>query len=104
MIFNLQLSIDNDYHFQISWEENFLTQQPRLILTSMKNGQSGKVVAINGGMGMQGRLEALGLRINSRITKKSGFFRSGPVIVSVGNTDVAIGYGMASRITVEVEV
>lgn len=80
-----------------------MTQQSRLILSAMKNGQSGKVVAINGGLAMRGRLEALGLRINSRITKKSGFFKSGPVIVSVGNTDVAIGYGMASRILVEVE-
>lgn len=81
-----------------------MIQQPRLILSTMKNGQSGKVVAINGGMGMRGRLEALGLRLYSRITKKSGFFKSGPVIVSVGNTDVAIGYGMASRILVEVDV
>lgn len=75
----------------------------RAVLSSMKNGQSGVIVEIGGGKGMRTRLEALGVRVGSKIKKKSGFFRGGPVIVSVGNTDVAIGFGMASRILVEVD-
>ena len=69
----------------------------------MKNLQSGVVVAINGGGGMCTRLEALGIRIGSRIVKKSAQIGFGPVIVLVGNTEIAIGHGMTSRIFVEVD-
>jgi len=78
-------------------------QKRRLALSAMKNTQSGIVVSINGGGGMCKRLEALGIRIGSRIKKKSAFIGFGPVIVSVGNTEIAIGHGMTSRIFVEVD-
>ena len=78
-------------------------QKQRLTLTSMKNAQSGTVILINGGGGMLGRLEALGIRAGARITKRSALIGRGPVIVAVGNTEIAIGYGMASRILVEVD-
>ncbi|MDI6706263.1 MAG: FeoA family protein [Bacillota bacterium] len=69
----------------------------------MKNSQSGILAAINGGVGMRTRLEALGIRVGARIQKKSALAGFGPVIASVGNTEIAIGYGMASRIFVEVD-
>lgn len=75
----------------------------RVALSEMKNTQSGIVLAINGGGGMCTRLEALGIRVGSRIKKKSALIGLGPVIASVGNTEIAIGYGMASRIFVEVD-
>lgn len=75
----------------------------RLALSAMKNTQYGIVVSINGGVGMCTRLEALGIRTGSRIKKKSSLIGFGPVIVSVGNTEIAIGHGMASRIFVEVD-
>lgn len=80
-----------------------MTLKQKKLLSAMKNGQSGIIAAIDGGIGMRARLEALGVRVGSKIKRKSGFFMSGPVIVSVGNTDVAIGYGMASRIVVEID-
>ncbi len=80
-----------------------MMQKRRLALSVMKNLQSGVVVAINGGGGMCTRLEALGIRIGSRIVKKSAQIGFGPVIVSVGNTEIAIGHGMTSRIFVEVD-
>lgn len=79
-----------------------MMQKRRLSLSVMKNTQSGIVVAINGGRGMCTRLEALGIRVGSRTKKKSALIGSGPVIVSVGNTEIAVGHGMASRIFVEV--
>ena len=79
-----------------------MLQNQKFTLANMKNGQSGTVIEINGGSGMISRLEALGVRIGVRIIKKSGLFMKGPVIVDVGNTQVAIGYGMASKILVEV--
>lgn len=78
-------------------------QKRRLALTAMNNIQSGIVTTISGGGGMCMRLEALGIRVGSRIKKKSALIGSGPVIVSVGNTEIAIGHGMASRIFVEVD-
>ena len=37
-----------------------------------------------------------------RIKKVSGHFMRGPVTARVGNTEVAIGHGMARRVMVEV--
>ena len=78
-------------------------QKQRLALNAMKNEQFGTVVAINSGGGMRTRLDALGIHVGSKIKKKSSMIGSGPVIVLVGNTEIAIGYGMASKIFVEVD-
>lgn len=82
---------------------NSLMQKQRLSLSTMKNMQFGIVIVINGGGEMRKRLEALGIRVGSKIIKKSALIGFGPVIVSVGNTEIAIGHGMASRIFVEVD-
>ena len=71
-------------------------------LASLKKGQQGRVVAIQGGRGMACRLESLGIRPGCRFTKVSNSLFRGPVTVQVGNSRVAIGFGMASRILVEV--
>ena len=70
-------------------------------LSRMDAGQSGKVVQIQGGQGMVDRLGALGIRPGRRITKISSMFMRGPVTVQVGNARVAIGFGMAKRIVVD---
>lgn len=75
----------------------------KITLISMKNAQSGIVVAVKGGKGMINKLESLGIRLGVRITKKSAVIGGGPVIIGVGNTELAIGHGMASRILVEVD-
>lgn len=80
-----------------------MKQKQSIVLNVMENQQSGIVVAIDGGGGMRKRLEALGIHLGSIIKKKSSLIGFGPVIVSVGNTEIAIGYGMASRILVEVD-
>jgi ferrous iron transport protein A len=66
----------------------------------MEAGQSGLVVEVQGGQGMINRLSALGIRPGKRITKVSSMFMRGPVTVQVGNGRVAIGFGMAKRIVV----
>jgi len=73
-----------------------------LSLTQMGVGQSGVVAEIAGGFGARRRLEALGLRVGKKITKISGMFMRGPVTVQVGHTQVGIGFGMASKVMVEV--
>jgi len=49
------------------------------------------------------RLNALGIRPGRRITKVSSMFMRGPVTVRMGQTQIAIGFGMANRILVEVD-
>jgi ferrous iron transport protein A len=70
-------------------------------LSRLAAGQSGKIVQIQGGPGMINRLSALGIRPGKRVTKISSMFMRGPVTIQVGNAQVAIGFGMARRILVE---
>ncbi len=72
-------------------------------LRQMQSGQSGKVVEIQGGHGLVNRLSALGVRPGKRITKVSSMLMRGPVTIQSGNTRLAIGFGMANRIIVELE-
>ena len=67
----------------------------------MQNGQSGVVVEIHGGRWVTTRLGALGIRPGQRVTKVGAMFMRGPVTIQVNRTQVAIGFGMANRIVVE---
>ena len=67
-------------------------------LTAVKAGSSGTVVAIDGGASLVKRLEALGIRPGVHITKRSSQLLRGPVTIIVGNSQVAIGHGMAKKI------
>jgi ferrous iron transport protein A len=71
-------------------------------LVEMEAGQVGKVVEVDGGHGFRKRLEALGIHPGMKITKISSQFMRGPVIVKVGATQIAIGFGMARRVLVEI--
>ena len=72
-------------------------------LTWMQTGQSGTVIQIQGGIGLVSRLTALGIRPGKRITKVSSMFIRGPVIIEMDRTQLAIGFGMASRVIVRLE-
>lgn len=72
-------------------------------LSSMQTGENGVVSGIQGGIGLLKRLENLGIRPGVKITKISAQFMRGPVTVQVGNTRIALGFGMAQKIMVEIE-
>ena len=72
-------------------------------LIRMQTGQSGIVIQIQGGHGLINRLSALGIRPGKRITKVGSMFMRGPVTIQVDRAQVAIGFGMASRIIVELD-
>ena len=72
-------------------------------LNDLRSGESGRISQINGGHGMIDRIAALGVRPGTRITKIHSGFRQGPVTIEVSRTQIAIGFGMAARILVEVE-
>ncbi len=70
-------------------------------LSDMDSGDSGTVVEISGGLGVNRRVEAMGIRPGKRITKISGMFMRGPVVARVDRMQVAIGWGMAKKIIVQ---
>lgn len=73
----------------------------QITLRQMRAGQSGIVFQIQGGHGLINRLSALGIRPGQRITKVGSTFMRGPVTIRVGNAQVALGFGMANKIIVE---
>ena len=74
-----------------------------ITLAGMQTGQRGIVVQIQGGHGLVNRLNALGIRPGKRITKVSSMLMRGPVTIQVDRARVAIGFGMAKRIIVELD-
>ena len=72
-----------------------------LTLRQMQAGQSGIVAQIQGGHHLINRLSALGIRPGKRITKVGSMFMRGPVTVQLDSTQVAIGFGMANKVVVE---
>ncbi len=72
-------------------------------LKDLKSGEGGRIAQIDGGHGMVSRLAALGIRPGKRITKLNSGFMRGPVTIEVDRAQIAIGFGMAKRILVEVE-
>jgi len=75
----------------------------QITLARMQSGQHGTVVQIKGGHGLVNRLSALGIRPGRRITKLSSMLMRGPVTIQVDRAQVAIGFGMAKKITVELD-
>ncbi len=75
----------------------------QITLVRMQTGQSGIVIQIQGGHGMVNRLSALGIRPGKRIAKVSSMFMRGPVTIQVDRAQVAIGFGMARKIIVELD-
>ncbi|MBN1755286.1 ferrous iron transport protein A [bacterium] len=72
-------------------------------LTELKAFQKGKIVEIKGGTGLVRRLEAMGLRPGMIISKISAQLLRGPVTISNGGRELALGHGIAQRIMVETE-
>ena len=73
----------------------------QITLRQMQAGQSGIVAQIQGGHGLINRLSALGIRPGKKITKVGSMFMRGPVTVQLDGTQVAIGFGMANKVIVE---
>ncbi|MFA5271376.1 MAG: FeoA family protein [Candidatus Omnitrophota bacterium] len=72
-------------------------------LTQLRPGEIGIVKEIQGGCGFIRKLHSMGLRPGKKTTKTSSHFWRGPQTVEVGNMRIAIGFGMAKKILVEVE-
>ncbi len=78
-------------------------QNEQLTLAEMRTGQAGTVVRVLGGHGLIQRLDALGIRPGKKVTKINSTLFHGPVTLRVDNAQVAVGFGMARKIVVEVD-
>jgi len=75
----------------------------RVSLVEMAAGQDGSVAEVRGGHELVRRLEAMGMRPGAGLVKTGGPYMRGPVTVRIGNAQVAVGYGMARKVIVEVQ-
>jgi ferrous iron transport protein A len=80
-----------------------MSDRKQVTLVQMQRGQSGIVVQIQGGHGVANRLGALGIIPGKRITKISSMIMRGPITIEVDRVQVAIGFGMANKVIVELD-
>jgi ferrous iron transport protein A len=78
-----------------------MPDEKQVPLDQMRAGQSGLIMGIDGGHGMVMRLSTLGIIQGKKITKISSQLMRGPVMIEVDRTRVALGFGMAKRILVQ---
>ena len=75
----------------------------QLTLAQMRVGRSGTVIELLGRHRFIDRLNALGIRPGKRVTKVSSMLMRGPITIEIDRSQVAIGFGMAKRIIVELD-
>ena len=72
-------------------------------LTQVKPGETGIIKELRGGCDFARRIQSMGMREGKKLKKVSSHFWRGPQTVEVDKTRVAIGFGMAKKIFIEVE-
>lgn len=76
----------------------------RTTVDNLSAGQEGRVVALEGGRGMQARLESMGVRPGKTVRKVSSQLMSGPITIVMDGRQMAMGRGIARRIEVETDI
>jgi DtxR family Mn-dependent transcriptional regulator len=84
-------------------EESEKNNQNRVPIGKLEQGQCGKISLIRGGYNLLQRLSDMGLKPGTKICAVSVAPSNGPVEVSVGNSKLMIGKGIASKIFVDLE-
>jgi len=72
----------------------------KLTLNELSQGEMGKIVYLNGGLGFQSQLKTRGIRPGKNVRIVSKHFR-GPIVIRIEGRQISIGRGMASKIVVE---
>ncbi len=73
----------------------------RIPLTRLPENRKARVAEITGGANLHDKLMSMGVYEGRELLKLSCIGLRGPVVVKVGRSMVAMGYGMAGKITVE---
>lgn len=74
----------------------------RIPLCDMGSNETGTIVEFLSGWGLRNRLCAMGVRPGVKITRINPPFGRGPVVIKVGNAQIALGHGMSYKVIVEV--
>ncbi len=77
------------------------TEKTALSLVSVEDNTSVKVVKISGGHHVIHRLKTLGIEPGQYITKIKLTPMQGPCVIQKGSTILALGYGIAKKIIVQ---
>ena len=80
-----------------------MTDKRKLTLNQLGAGQTGTIIQVLGGKGLATRLDAMGIRPGKKVTKVSSMLFKGPVTLRFNGAQIAIGFGMANKVVVEVE-
>jgi ferrous iron transport protein A len=91
----------NNIKFESSGQPAALPVNGAIDLTQLENGESAKVVELQGGQQVIKKLEAMEIVPGAVIVKKTASLMKGPVVIEKGNMQFAVGYGMAKKIIVE---
>ena len=70
-----------------------------MVLSSVKPGNDVTISDINGGRGIRSKLYSMGLVPGTKLTVLNGN-TNGPVMISIRDSRLAIGHGMAQKIIV----
>ena len=77
-------------------------QKEYISLADLPNNEKGLISRIDGGRGITGRLNSMGVIAGQTIEKICGGFLMGPVIFKINNTfSITAGYGVAKKIIIE---
>jgi ferrous iron transport protein A len=75
-------------------------EKDKIILTDLKDGQTGIIVSISGGKNAAKRLADMGLKSGTEIQVLRKTLFSGPVQIGVCGSKLVLGKGLASKIRV----
>jgi len=75
----------------------------RILLTDMNFREIGIVDEISGGSTVQRRLKSIGIRPGAKVTKLTEASKRGPVLLRIGGSQIALGFGMSHKVIIEVK-
>lgn len=70
-------------------------------LNKLKAGTIGQIYSLPEGRSVNQRLAEMGIREGITITVKNIMPLKGPILIVTGNTEIALGYGTASKIKIK---
>lgn len=76
-------------------------QTQRKRLSELAAGESGTVLALEGGRGFVNNMKTMGILIGAVVEVKRAALSGGSVIISVGGSRLVVGHGMADKIVVK---
>jgi ferrous iron transport protein A len=87
----------------MSYDRNSEGRARMMTLDTVEIRRQARVILIDSGHGVRAHLNTLGIHVGDRLTVVERAPFRGPVLVEVNGTRVAIGRGIASKVSVDVD-